>query len=996
MLDANSTRHHLLLGAADWKQCHCAADAEQEEANWSPMAEHSGSAVEWYAQGQVARLRALPFNFPTAASDDLPDFDQQRRGAAADQFGNWYWIDRSGQRVRVWSDGLVASDLWPMASVEEVSTTGGFVPLSSASSTPPLELAGITVSSEHFLIVGTQSPAGVLIFDLAAGGAPLHLLWPTHVPFLPFDMTAGTSGCVWILDRAHHRCWQLDRSFSVVSYSADTRTIDSVGTQGAFTSMRVDDASVSTKTRVLDANSAIDLSAAFEPISVEVLRDGTLLVLDRCEAPAASRILLYRDGKHIKPKTSHGEMDGFTLSISVSADGDGQARELLLSAYDLAVVSQGEGALPIQIFVVQQDGNQAYVFDLDEDASGIWTFDAQPGYRPMRRFSGRGLVTFNKLPYYDFAETWVPLVEEARPRHQTCGALRTRIFDGKEPDCVWHRLMLDACVPSATSVQIWTRCGNDEAALAHTEWMPEPTPYLRRDGSEVAYLPSTGTPAQGDGTWELLFQQACGRYLQIKMELRGDQRATPSLHALRAYYPRFSYLKEYLPALYREDAQSAHFLDGFLANIEGFYTVIEGRIAQSQALFDERTTPTEALAWLATWFGAVLDPSWDEYRRRLFIRHAMLLFSYRGTAHGVRLALSMALEEQLDETLFVAPGVVEERRFGVRIIEKYLARRLPDVLLGDPGQLQASSLLNPTAPWKIGEGRGALNLRYATAIGIEAPESYYVEMPLVQPDDPEQPDLAAKWALFTELNLGFTPFAGALERAAWQSAIEAEYLSITVCNEAWRTTYTSFSDIYQPEDMPVMAAQRELWIAHMRDREPTNSTVQCTQWQSFLRSRYGAVSALNEKYNTHWTDYDLIPLPDRLPLDGPALQDWLQFEGGVLAIRNAAHRFSVLLPMPSGANVDPELAHRQLELARRIVELEKPAHTTFDVRFYWAMFRVGEARLGMDTRLDENMREQLIPPMVLGRGYLGASLVAPTTLESRRDRSVLGRDRIMH
>lgn len=996
MLDANGTRHHLILGAADWKQCHCAFRSDLSDADWTPLAGHSASAVEWYADGQVARLRALPFSFPTPKLDDLPDIERQRRGAAADQFGNWYWIDSSSQRVRVWFEGTTAMDFWPTAASEQAPARGGFVPVETATSPQRLELAGITVSSEHFLIVGTLAPAGVLIFDLAAGGEPMHLLWPSGVSFQPFDMAAGPSGCVWILDRAHGRCWVLDRSFSVVSFAPSNTAAVTTSSPGAFVPGKVGSASVPPTSRVLDDHSAIDLSDALDPISIEVLRDGTLLVLDRCTSPEASRILIYREGEPLKLHTSEGELEALILRVSVSGSAGEKADDLSLSAYDFAVVPQGVDALPVAISVVQQDGNQAYVFDLAQDTQGLWSFASQPGYRPMRRYGGRGLVTLKNLPYYDFAETWVPLIEEARPRYEVQGVLRTKTFDGKEPDCVWHRLMLDACVPSETSLRVWTRWSNDQELLGHAEWMEEPTPYLRRDGSEIPYLCTSGRQGFGEGTWELLFQNARGRYLQIMIELKGNQRATPSLRALRAYYPRFSYLNEYMPALYREDNQSAHFLEGFLANIEGFYTAIEDRIATSQALFDQRTAPNDALEWLAGWFGAALDPSWDEYRRRLFIRHAMLLFGYRGTAHGLRLALAMALETQPEEALFVAPGTVDERRFGVRIIEKYLARRLPDVLLGDPSQLQASSWLNSTAPWKPADGGAALSARYAQALGFDELAAHGIELPLVQPDDPKQPDLAAKWALFTELNLGFTPFAAALERAAWQAAVEAEYIGITACNEKWRSTYASFAEITQPTDMPPVGELCELWISHMRDTNPVRTPLERLQWQSFLRSRYGAVSALNEKYNKNWTDYDLVPFPDCLPTDGCALQDWLQFEGGVLAIRNAAHRFSVLLPMPTGPNMDPEKPHRQLELARRIIELEKPAHTTFDVRFYWAMFRIGEARLGMDTRIDEDMREQLIPPMVLGRGYLGASLVAPTALKARRDRSVLGRDTIMH
>ncbi len=994
MLDANGTRHHLLLGEADWKRCRCAFTHDAPDADTVPLAEYSGTVVEWYADAQVARLRALPFSYPTAKLDDLPDIEHQRHGAAADQFGNWYWIDSSSQRVRVWSENTAAMDFWPPAEEDEAPPPGEFAPVNAATSSLPLALAGMAVSSEHFLIVGTLAPAGMLIFDLAAGGSPLHLLWPADVPFRPFDMAAGPNSSVWILDRSNSVCWVLDRHFNIVSSKAGGSAA-TAAPQGAFGPMAGSSATMTDASRMIDADSAIKLSDAADPVSIEVLRDGTLLVLDRRASGEPSQILAYREGNQLKLNTAAGTVDALILNVAISGAVGDKAESLSLSAYDFAVVPQSDNALPVQLFVVQQDGNQAYVFNLDQDTKGIWSFTSQPGYRPMRRFGGRGLVTLKNQPYYDFAETWVPLVEQARPRHEVQGVLRTTVFDGKEPDCVWHRLMLDACVPSETALRVWTRCSNDQELLGYAEWVEEPRPYLRRDGSEIPYLqtPWTGTPALGEGTWELLFQNARGRYLQIMIGLKGNQRATPSLRALRAYYPRFSYLNEYMPALYREDNQSAHFLDGFLANIEGFYTAIEDRIAAAQVLFDQRTAPVEALEWLAGWFGAALDPSWDEYRRRLFIRHAMLLFSYRGTAHGLRLALAMALEAQPDETLFVAPGTVDERRFGVRIIEKYLARRLPDVLLGDPGQLQASSVLNPTDPWHPADGGGFLSRRYGQALGLSELEANQIVLPLVQPDDSI---LAGKWALFTELNLGFTPFAGKLERDAWQAAAEAEYSSITACNDAWRGNYADFAEITQPADMPPPGAQRTLWVNHMRDAHPARTPLERLQWQSFLRSRYGAVSALNNIYNKNWTDYDLVPFPDCLPTDGPALQDWLQFEGGVLAIRNAAHRFSVLLPMPTGPNVDPEKPHRLLALASRIIELEKPAHTTFDVRFYWAMFRVGEARIGFDTRLDENMREQLIPPMVLGRGYLGASLVAPTAAESRCDRSVLGRDRVMH
>ena len=81
--------------------------------------------------------------------------------------------------------------------------------------------------------------------------------------------------------------------------------------------------------------------------------------------------------------------------------------------------------------------------------------------------------------------------------------------------------------------------------------------------------------------------------------------------------------------------------------------------------------------------------------------------------------------------------------------------------------------------------------------------------------------------------------------------------------------------------------------------------------------------------------------------------------------------------------------------SQRIVELEKPAHTVFDIRFYWAMFRVGDARLQLDTVIDQGSRApQLLPNLILGQGFLGESYLAPPALEAAGDREVLGRDAI--
>ena len=83
----------------------------------------------------------------------------------------------------------------------------------------------------------------------------------------------------------------------------------------------------------------------------------------------------------------------------------------------------------------------------------------------------------------------------------------------------------------------------------------------------------------------------------------------------------------------------------------------------------------------------------------------------------------------------------------------------------------------------------------------------------------------------------------------------------------------------------------------------------------------------------------------------------------------------MLLPR-TRVDADPEREAWELALARRIVTLEKPGHTVFDIRFYWAMNRVGEARLGLDSAIGAGSRApELVPGAVLGRAYVGAAFI---------------------
>ena len=78
-------------------------------------------------------------------------------------------------------------------------------------------------------------------------------------------------------------------------------------------------------------------------------------------------------------------------------------------------------------------------------------------------------------------------------------------------------------------------------------------------------------------------------------------------------------------------------------------------------------------------------------------------------------------------------------------------------------------------------------------------------------------------------------------------------------------------------------------------------------------------------------------------------------------------------------------------MVKRIAELEKPAHTRFDIRRYWDFFRVGEARLSIDTVLGEEGR---FLETILNRSYLAEGYLAPAHPMDVEDRLILARDRV--
>jgi len=920
----DETRFHMLLGSDDWGRCRMTAGTAETSLAVLWAQDFGMRPVEppdWDSERGVITLPQVR-NLPQMTPGDEPLSLANRRAAAADVNGNIYWIGRDRGRLFVRSAGSGRSGpFWPDRRSRRPARDV-FGPVEPERPTER-RYSALAVTEEGWLIAAFEEAGatGLSQFDLIGGGAPSDTLWPADDPIRARDLAPGCCGGLWLLDD-RQRLFELDRALGVVGLGAATPETDLFQTDGGG------DPRSHATAPAPGGRDLTELDPAIDAIAIEALPDGALALLSR------------------------GATDGRLFLLPAEGAPPPPALPIAFVPHDMALgtVTLRDRATALRLAVTGGSGNWAIGFRIEGEGAAQ-RLHTTPEVFPLRRYGGLALVGVRGALNYDSGESpsWTALVERPRLRFATDVSFKTPIFDAGTPQCTWDRLRFDGCVPAGTALTVEAICADDEAQSASDlvgEWFVQPRPILNPAGSEFAGYGPSAIPAtdaaNGKGSWELLLQRMRGRYLQLRITLSGDGDASPHVRALRAWYPRQSWSERYLPAVYRSDPEPADFLERYLANMEGTVSVIERRIADAQALFDPRTAPAETLDWLASWFDVALDPAWDERRRRLFVAYAVRFFGLRGTLRGIGAALALAFDECVDAQIFT--GDVAEQS-GIRIVESFLTRRL--------------SALTPQAGgaklWTPEEGNIGLADRIAQAVGEEIATPAERAQPV--PFFPAENEDPAEWATAMAAALGFVPEAGGAERTRW------------------RQYQTSFGGTAQMADLPrnkVPQAMRVKW-----DGFTALASRSRRLWQEFLQGRYRTLNALNIAHGASWLSFAELSLPDHLPATTAGQEDWRAFEGAVLATDAAAHRFTILLPVTNVQTDAAALAERAA-LARRIVELEKPAHTIFDVRFFYAMNRIGEARLGLDTMLGQGSRApELLPPAILGSAYLGESFIGP-------------------
>ena len=258
--------------------------------------------------------------------------------------------------------------------------------------------------------------------------------------------------------------------------------------------------------------------------------------------------------------------------------------------------------------------------------------------------------------WYDARVDWV---EE--------GGVETVAMDSGHHLCRWHRVFLDVCLPEGAAVTVFARTSDNlepeafvvaptpppglagvdsvtplsslhplgDPDLDTTGWVE--VPDLVDIGPDGDVPHPFGAAPHHDAQWttlEGLITAPPGRYLWIRLLMTGTRRATPRLWSARCTLPRPDILG-LLPSFWKRDPLRADVMERVLMLFERELSRFDQLALHLPYLFDPRVTPPEALDWLGSWLGMVLDDRIGLDAQRSLATEAVELYRTRGTVPGM-------------------------------------------------------------------------------------------------------------------------------------------------------------------------------------------------------------------------------------------------------------------------------------------------------------------------------------------------------------------------
>ncbi len=332
-----------------------------------------------------------------------------------------------------------------------------------------------------------------------------------------------------------------------------------------------------------------------------------------------------------------GEFRG-KLAIALPAEADGEVIKNLAVSDNCSiwvVTSKDEHSL--RLWSARREDKEfkaATVEELQDSfkPTGLTAADEKKGFC-ITQCGPEGLPV-SRCFTWDGEPSEEEIKPSASPELYEKGQLLTRAIDSGIPRCRWHRVRIDADVPSGASLEI---------AVATSEPAPdgaEPTPHgdkkleMGWEDFEAGVPHHLNWQVAPAGALDFLINQPPGRLLYVRLRLKGDTKATPVVRRVRLDFPRVTSL-EHLPAVYRDNPEAEDFTERFLSLFDAVIGDLDRAIERSPALLDSGGVPDDVLPWLGSFLDLVFDPAWKPELRREVMRALPELYRRRGTIKGL-------------------------------------------------------------------------------------------------------------------------------------------------------------------------------------------------------------------------------------------------------------------------------------------------------------------------------------------------------------------------
>jgi phage tail-like protein len=221
------------------------------------------------------------------------------------------------------------------------------------------------------------------------------------------------------------------------------------------------------------------------------------------------------------------------------------------------------------------------------------------------------------------------------PLYRTAGTWVSQALDSGVPRCQWHRIELDLpALPAGATVTISTYADQEQRSRDEITRLPEHL-WDRSYRATGATQPPPAAPESDRPPADALVQSRGGRYLWLRIQLSSDGYGSPVIEAIRAHFPRESYL-EHLPSIFQADDESRRFLEQLLAVFQTPWDELERTLQDMPRLFDPRAVPEgAAMEYLAAWLALPLEGSWSWEQKRRLLEAAPAIYPRRGTVDGL-------------------------------------------------------------------------------------------------------------------------------------------------------------------------------------------------------------------------------------------------------------------------------------------------------------------------------------------------------------------------